>query len=194
MADLPGDARLVELEDGGVLNVVELGSPKSYPLMLLAEQLGVRLFNMAMVSLPVIVVMGMLYGLEAPATIPHGILFVFYLGLSMLILMLTGIIVGLLAFWVLDAHALEWFLRGLLAVLSGGLVPLWFFPSGLAEVAHALPFSWITYHPLAAYLGRYDLASSLANLLIGVGWLCVLGGVVTLLWSRACRQVVVQGG
>ena len=35
MADLPGDARLVELEDGGVLNVVELGSPKAYPLMLL---------------------------------------------------------------------------------------------------------------------------------------------------------------
>ena len=33
MADLPGDARLVELEDGGVLNVVELGSPKAYPLM-----------------------------------------------------------------------------------------------------------------------------------------------------------------
>jgi proline iminopeptidase len=35
MADLPGEARLVELEDGGVLNVVELGSQKAYPLMLL---------------------------------------------------------------------------------------------------------------------------------------------------------------
>ena len=35
MADLPGEARLVELEDGGVLNVVELGSQKGYPLMLL---------------------------------------------------------------------------------------------------------------------------------------------------------------
>ncbi|MFB9953184.1 ABC transporter permease [Rhizobium puerariae] len=168
--------------------------PASYPLMLLAQQLGARLFSMMAVSLPVILVMGLLYGLEAPASVPHGVLFIFYLALSTLILMLTGIIVGLLAFWVLDAHALEWLLRGLLAVLSGGLVPLWFFPAGLAGIAHALPFSWITYQPMAVYLGRLDFGASLAQLLIGVVWLCILGGIATLLWSRACRLVVVQGG
>jgi proline-specific peptidase len=35
MADPPGEAHLVELEDGGVLNVVEVGSKGGYPLMLL---------------------------------------------------------------------------------------------------------------------------------------------------------------
>src|SRR4249920_3386402 len=35
MADHPGDAHLVELEDGGVLNVVEVGSATGYPVMLL---------------------------------------------------------------------------------------------------------------------------------------------------------------
>jgi proline iminopeptidase len=35
MAEHAGDAKLVELEDGGVLNVVEVGSKNGYPLMLL---------------------------------------------------------------------------------------------------------------------------------------------------------------
>ncbi len=168
--------------------------PVGYPLMLLCEQLGARLFNMALVSFPVIVITAIFLGVEPPASALHGILFPFYLVLSILILMLTGTAVGILAFWVLDAHALEWFQRGLLAVFSGGLVPLWFFPPGLAEIANALPFAWITYHPMAVYLGQHDPGSALSNLGIGIGWLCLLAGLVALLWSRACRQVVVQGG
>ena len=35
MAEHAGDAKLVELEDGGVLNVVEVGSKSGHPLMLL---------------------------------------------------------------------------------------------------------------------------------------------------------------
>jgi ABC-2 type transport system permease protein len=108
--------------------------------------------------------------------------------------MLSGILIGLFSFWVFDAHSLEWFMRGILAVLSGGLVPIWFFPKGLAEVAHVLPFSWITYHPMAVYLGERDLAASSLTLLAGGAWVLVLAGAVSFVWSRACGQVVVQGG
>ncbi|WP_377297356.1 ABC transporter permease [Rhizobium sp. SGZ-381] len=192
------DATMIVRDVGATIRTGAIGSsllrPMHYPVMLLAEQIGVRLFDWLLISLPVIVIMGSIYGLQPPASLAHALLFVGYVVVSLAILMGFAILVGLLSFWVFDAHALEWFMRGLLAVLSGGLVPIWFYPQGLAEVAHALPFSWIAYHPLAAYLGQRDLAGDLLILAAGAGWAAVFAFAVAFIWSRACAQVVVQGG
>lgn len=192
------DATMIVRDIGTTIRTGAIGSsllrPASYPMMLMAEQLGTRLFDWLFISVPVIVIMGLIYGLQPPASLPHALLFIGYLAVSVVIVMLTATLVGLFSFWVFDAHSLEWFMRGLLAVLSGGLVPIWFFPGGLADVARALPFSWITYHPMAVYLGQHDLFWSVQHLLIGLGWVAALALAVTVVWSRACRQVVVQGG
>jgi ABC-2 type transport system permease protein len=192
------DATMIVREVGGTIRTGAIGStllrPVAYPVMLLAEQLGSRFFDWLMTSLPVIVIMGLIYGVQPPASMGHGLLFLGFLVVSLGILMLSAILVGLFSFWVFDAHSLEWFMRGILAVLSGGLVPIWFFPKGLAEVAHVLPFSWITYHPMAVYLGERDLMTSLLYLLAGGAWVAVLTLAVSFVWSRACGQVVVQGG
>jgi ABC-2 type transport system permease protein len=192
------DATMIVRDVGSTIRTGAIGStllrPVAYPLMLLAEQLGSRFFDWLMTSLPVIVVMGLIYGMEPPASLGHGLLFLGFVVVSLGVMMLFGILMGLFSFWVFDAHSLEWFMRGLLAVFSGGLVPIWFFPAGLAEVAHVLPFSWITYHPMAVYLGERDLAASFLHLLAGGAWVAVLALAVSFVWSRACGQVVVQGG
>ncbi|MBP1847744.1 ABC-2 type transport system permease protein [Rhizobium petrolearium] len=192
------DATMIVRDVGTTIRTGAIGAtllrPVGYPLMLLAEQLGARFFDWLLISLPVIAIMGFCYGLQLPASFGHGILFVGFLFVSLAVLMLTGILLGLFSFWVFDAHSLEWFMRGALATLSGGLVPIWFFPAGLATVAHVLPFSWITYHPMAVYLGARDLASSALYLVAGGGWVMALGLAVAFVWSRACGQVVVQGG
>ncbi len=52
-------------------------------------------------------------------------------------------------------------MRGLLAVLSA--VSFHLVLSGRFWRGRAfLPFSWITYHPMAVYLGQRDLMTSLA--------------------------------
>jgi ABC-2 type transport system permease protein len=192
------DATMIVRDVGATIRTGAIGAtllrPASYPLMLLAEQLGARFFEWALVALPVIVIMGLTYGLLPPASLLHALLFIGYLAVSPAVLMLAGILVGLLSFWVFDAHSLEWFMRGFLAVFAGGLVPIWFFPAGLGAVAHFMPFSWITYHPMAVYLGEYDLATSAAYLAAGLGWAGLLTLLVAFVWSRACRVVVVQGG
>ncbi|MCO5733549.1 ABC-2 family transporter protein [Rhizobium sp. SSA_523] len=192
------DATMIVRDVGGTIRTGAIGSsllrPMAYPVMLLAEQLGTRLFDWLMTSLPVIVIMGLIYGIEPPASAGHALLFLGFVLVSLAVMMLFGILIGLFSFWVFDAHSLEWFMRGLLGVFSGGLVPIWFFPKGLAEVAHVLPFAWITYHPMTVYLGERDLASSALYLLAGGAWAAVLALAVSLVWSRACGQVVVQGG
>lgn len=192
------DATMIVRDVGTTIRTGAIGAtllrPVNYPVMLLTEQLGSRLFDWVMTSLPVIAIMGLIYGVQPPASLGHAILFLGFLAVSLAILMLSAILIGLFSFWVFDAHSLEWFLRGLLTVLSGGLVPIWFFPSGLAKVAYVLPFSWITYHPMAIYLGERDVMTGIGYLAAGMGWSVVLGGLVAFVWSLACRQVVVQGG
>ncbi|MBB2674357.1 UNVERIFIED_ORG: ABC-2 type transport system permease protein [Rhizobium esperanzae] len=192
------DAALVVREIGAAIRTGQIGNtlirPASFPVMLFAENLGPRLFNFAAVCTPVIIIFSLLYGLLPPASLAHGLLFIGYVAVSITLLLLISILFGLLSFWVFDAHSLEWFMRGFGALLSGGLVPLWFFPPVLAETAHVLPFAWITYYPMAVYLGQLDLVSSLTYLAVGLCWIAGLVGLIAALWSRACRRIVVQGG
>ncbi|WP_078057914.1 ABC transporter permease [Rhizobium rhizosphaerae] len=192
------DAALIVREIGAAIRSGQIGAtlmrPVSFPGMLFAEQLGPRLLQFAVVCLPVIAILASVYGIQPPASPGHFLLFVAHVALSTTLLFLIAIFFGLLSFWVLEAHSLEWFMRGLTALLSGGLVPLWFFPPALGAFAHALPFAWITYYPMACYLGRADLFTSTLLFAAGVGWALVLGACIAVLWRLTTRRVTVQGG
>lgn len=181
-----------EIRSGDVVN--QLLKPFSYPLALFARQVGSRVFDSLVLGVPVLLVMALIFGLEPPASLEHGLLFVLYCLVSVGMIMGVGIVFGLLSFWILDAHALEWFMRGMVAILSGGFVPLWFFPEGVGEVLAALPFAWITFHPMATYLGQVELPTSAMLLVAGFAWLSVLAGFIAWLWSRTTTRLTVQGG
>jgi ABC-2 type transport system permease protein len=173
---------------------VYLLKPLRYPLMLFSAECGNLGFGFLALVAPVTIISGLLYGFMPPATFAHGLLFVTVWAVGFLILFLCAAIAGLLSFWLMTAFALEWLLSALLALLSGRIVPLWFFPPEAAAVLNYLPFAWIAFHPTAVYLGQVDLAGALALLAMGLGWVVVLAGVVALLWSRASRRLIVQGG
>lgn len=181
-----------DIRSGNV--VTQLMRPYSYPASLFARQFGSRMFEMLAIGLPVIVVMGAVYGLQPPASFGHGVLFLLSVALSLYILFALATMVGLIGFWVMDMLALDWFLRGTLALLSGGMVPLWFYPQAVADVARYLPFSWIGFYPMTIYLGQTNLAASAISFLFGCCWAAILTGIVGLIWRFACRRMVVQGG
>lgn len=192
------DATQIMREIGGDIrsgNVVShLMRPYSYPASLFARQLGVRAHEMLMIGLPVAVLMGAFYGFQPPASIGHAVLFALSLILSLFLLFSFSIAVSMIGFWVMDMLALEWFMRGTLALFSGGLVPLWFYPDAVVNAVLYLPFAWISFYPLAIYLGQLDLASSVLHLVYGLGWAAVSAAFVALMWRAACRRMVVQGG
>ncbi len=192
------DATQILREIGGDIrsgNVVShLMRPYHYQASLFARQLGVRGHEMLMIGLPVAVVMGSFYGFQPPASIGHGVLFIVSLLLSLFLLFTLSIAISMIGFWVMDMLAIEWFMRGTLALFSGGLVPLWFYPDAVVNAVLYLPFAWITFYPLAIYLGQLDLAESLLHLVYGFGWAVVSATLVALMWRAACRRMVVQGG
>jgi ABC-2 type transport system permease protein len=173
---------------------VYLLKPLRYPIYLFATECGNLGYRLATVAAPVVVVVALVYGLRPPASLFHGLMFLPYWALSFTILFLLAALCGLLSFWLLTAFSLEWLLQGILSLLSGIYIPLWFFPDAVAEIIRFLPVSWIGFHPIAVYLGKTPVGDTLLFLALGAGWALLLAAAVGALWQRAALRITVQGG
>lgn len=173
---------------------IYLLKPLHYPGLLLANQFGNYAFDQLTITLPVAIIIALTAGLLPPASLAHGLFFLAFWALSWAMLFTIATLTALLAFWILTAFSLDWFLRGVMALASGWIVPLWFMPSALATTLGYLPFAWVSYYPTAVYLGRLDIPAAATHLAIGFLWLAILGACLAWLWSRARRRLIVQGG
>ncbi|UYO01007.1 MAG: ABC-2 family transporter protein [Devosia sp.] len=168
--------------------------PLHYPLAVMASHVGHYVFELVTIVLPVVIIVGLTVGVLPPASLFHGVMFVAYWINSWLIMFCLAAICGLLAFWLLTAFSLEWFLTGILLLASGLVVPMWFLPPALAASFSYLPFAWGFYYPAAVYLGKLDPMASVLHLGIGIGWLAILALCLAWLWSKARHRMIVQGG
>ncbi|MDO3434664.1 ABC-2 family transporter protein [Rhizobium sp. CBN3] len=173
---------------------VWLLKPLSYPLYLFANECGSFSYRLATQVIPTVVFTALIYGMLAPASLFHGLMFAVFWSLSFVLIFLMSALFGLIAFWLMTSFSLDWILGALLHLFSGLLVPFWFFPEPLATIARHLPFAWVVYYPNAVYLGRLSVADTWLHLGLGFGWagLFLLG--VLWLWRLASRRITVQGG
>lgn len=173
---------------------VYLLKPLRYPLYLFAAECGNLVFKLAVAVAPVVIIAALTYGMLPPASLFHGLMFAAFWALSFGILFLLSALCGLLAFWLLTGFSLEWILQGILTLLSGTAIPLWFFPEPVAAVVRFLPFAWVGYHPIAVYLGKTSVPETWLLLGIGLSWAALLAGAVAVLWRQAALRITVQGG
>jgi ABC-2 type transport system permease protein len=173
---------------------VYLLKPLHYPFYLLASHVGSFLFEFVTVTLPVAVIVALAFGLLPPASLFHGLVFLAFWALSFAMLFVLVLLLGLAAFWMMTTQSLDWFFGSIMTLLSGGLVPLWFFPAWLAAIAGHLPFAWVSYYPAAVYLGQLEPARAVLYLVIGMMWLGALTVGLVALWAKARHRLVVQGG
>ncbi|HET6214512.1 MAG TPA: ABC-2 family transporter protein, partial [Micromonosporaceae bacterium] len=103
-------------------------------------------------------------------------------------------LVGMAAFWTLEISGISTLYRLVSQFFAGTMVPLTFFPGALRTLADALPFRFMGYVPAATYVGALSGADLVHALIAQIGWLLALAGIVWLVWRRAYRRVVVQGG
>lgn len=78
--------------------------------------------------------------------------------------------------------------------LSGGIIPLAFFPENIRRVLELTPFPSMQSTPLMIFCGTLGGGDIVPALLLQVFWLVILVGVGQALMHRALRRVVVQGG
>ncbi|MBT5022249.1 hypothetical protein HOK51_00810 [Candidatus Woesearchaeota archaeon] len=118
--------------------------------------------------------------------------------LASIMIFLISFAIGTTSFWLKRIQGLRRFKRGIILLLSGGLLPLTFFPTWWTNVSHFLPFEYIRYVPINIYLGKYSLTGSgFENVFITLAtqliWVIILFVLCKLLWNLAIKKFAGAG-
>ncbi|WP_277678925.1 ABC transporter permease [Gracilibacillus dipsosauri] len=181
-----------ELKTGKI--AIYLIKPVLYPLFLIAENIGRALYRFIFTAIPTMIICIFIFEVHTPFSFMHGFAFIIALFLGIIISFLIGYFIALVSFWFLTTFALDWSLGALMTVFSGSFFPLWFFPPTWRFFAEILPFQFLGFIPAAIYLGEIPKEQLFQTLFIGCSWTILLVIMVILLWKKAMKRLIIQGG
>ena len=159
-----------------------------------AEDIGSIIALVFQNLLPILIIGSLLIKvplMKDPNDLP---LFLFSVLLSFLINWLIAALFGMIAFTAVNIDALIQVKKHMIRLLSGSIIPIWFFPEIVSKALSALPFVYIYQLPLSIYIGKGSTADHLAGIRVQMIWLLLLTGVFLYVQKRAVRKVMVQGG
>jgi ABC-2 type transport system permease protein len=113
---------------------------------------------------------------------------------SFAILWLMSAMVGMVSFWVAELGNLGMVKDAFVRMLSGSLVPLWFFPAGVQNISEWLPFQYTYQTPIGIYIGMTSASDAVKAIGIQGLWIGILSLLLAWIWKRARSKVMVQGG
>ncbi|QYR21924.1 ABC-2 family transporter protein [Paenibacillus sp. sptzw28] len=160
----------------------------------LADDLGGSLSNLVNKVLPLILFASLFFGVPLPASLTGFLLFIPSCLLSYGILWLLSALVGLIAFWVMELGNMGIVKDSIVRVLSGSIVPLWFFPESVQNVSKFLPFQYTFQTPLGIYIGETGPAAALSSMAVQAVWIGILFLLLAAFWKKTKTKTLIQGG
>jgi len=170
----------------------DLMKPISQPLYWFSDGFGQTLFH-ALTIVPSLAFALFLVHIDVPSP---GVFaaFAFSFVLGYFVNFLLNFCMNIIAFWTLEAFALQMMVRWASDLLSGQILPLEFFPGILGTIVQGLPFAAIYSTPLRIYIGELPASAWPAAMGVQAAWLVLFAGISTLAWRFAERRIIVQGG
>lgn len=185
--------RITESVKTGAI-AVDLMRPVNIFGVFFAENMGSVTALFFQNLLPIFVIGSLFIKLPAPRGTFEFVLFMLSLVLAFCINWYLSVIFGMFSFKVIEMSALIQVKKHLVRLLSGSMIPLWFFPNWLKGVLECLPFPYIYQMPLSIYVGQYTNESLVRGLTIQALWVIVLMFIESRLEKQAIKHVMVQGG
>lgn len=172
--------------------VVDLLRPMGYLAQTLWFEIGINVFGILISVVPVFLLGFVFFGLQVA---PWYVFVAFFLSLvfGFLIAFMLSFLVGITAFWFKEISGLRRVRRALVLFLSGGMIPLTFFPLVFQRVFEFLPFQYIRYTSINIYLQKYALQGVLLQLGIQLVWVLVLLFLVVRIWNTAVIKFSGEG-
>ncbi len=158
------------------------------------EELGTITASALLCGLPILVVGSIFIVVPLPADAMHALLFACSFLLSFLINWLFAALFSLLAFVTINMSPLLQIKKHVLRLLSGGIIPIWFFPQWAQNLLRALPFVYIYQLPLELYIGRLSVPDALRQMGLQLFWVLILLIVFFYVQKRTMEKILVQGG
>lgn len=159
-----------------------------------AEDIGTIIALTLQNILPILLIGSLLIKVPKMADLCDLPLFVLSVLLSFFINWFLAALFGMMAFSAVNIDALIQVKKHLIRLISGSIIPLWFFPDPIANVLKFLPFPYIYQLPLSIYIGRGTRAEIFTGMEIQLAWAVVLFLVFLFAQKQITRKVMVQGG
>ncbi len=144
--------------------------------------------------IPILVIGSLFIKVPTPASVEAMGFFFISLFMSFCINWFMAVIFGMVSFKVINMDALIQVKKHLIRLLSGSIIPIWFFPEGLRQLLSFLPFVYLYQLPLDIYIGRYTYESLTRGLFVQALWVLVLYMMFAFFKKKAQNKVMIQGG
>lgn len=162
--------------------------------MYLAEDLGEITISLCQKALPLLLISAVLIQVPIPASGLYFLLFLVSVILSFFINWLIAVSFSMITFFVISMGPLRQIKNSLIRILSGSIIPLWFFPENIQTVMRFLPFMYLYQLPLSIYIGKLTLVEVLRQLGLQSIWVLILYVVFKMIQKKVLSHVLVQGG
>ena len=175
----------------------ELCRPCDLYSMWFIKNMAIRLSRVVLRCVPILLVAALLpdpFGLRLPVSWSAALLFPLSMALGFLVMVAFTMLVYISAFYTISANGVRILVTSVLEFLTGGVLPIPFFPDWLRPVMYALPFGSMQNTPYLIYVGHFSRADALKSMCLQVFWLIVLVLIGKGWMNRAEKKVVVQGG
>jgi len=160
----------------------------------LADDLGSAISSLVNKALPLFIIASLLFDPPMPDSTLSFILFLPSSLLSYAILWLLSALVGLIAFWVMELGNLGIVKDAIIKILSGSIVPLWFFPDWMQRISAFLPFQYTFQTPIGIYIGFINPQDAFIAMLVQLVWVVVLLVALHFFWKVTKTKTLIQGG
>lgn len=125
--------------------------------------------------------------LMLPSSLLNGLMFLVFFFINGFLANLINIMIGTLGFWSTEVTHLKLVSTQLISLMSGGLIPLAFFPQSVQNVLNYLPFKYLVEFPINVYLGKISPTELLPNLTILILWVILFYIVSKILFLKGLR-------
>jgi ABC-2 type transport system permease protein len=134
------------------------------------------------------------YRMSLPPDVGLFMLFLLSTILALGVVVAFAMLMYITLFYTLSQRGVRIIVTALTTFLSGGVIPLPFFPARVLAVVEWLPFAAMQNMPLRIYSGNIAGTDALKGIAFQVFWLAALILIGKLTMGRALKKVIVQGG
>lgn len=165
-------------------------SPYSYHFWRLGAQVMLETLLKIVVILPLL----FLIGYALPFSVPHILLFLFYLPFIFWFAFHQLTIVSLISFWITESWAIRWSMSSIFRLLSGLLIPIAFFPETIKNVMLMLPYPHLAYTPIMLVQQSISLTQAVYSLGILFFWCIAIWFIKEIIWYQGLKVYESNGG
>ncbi len=134
------------------------------------------------------------YRMSLPLGVGQFFLFLLSVVLALCVVVAFAMLMYISLFYTLSHRGVRVIVTALTTFLSGGVIPLPFFPAPVLAVVRLLPFAAMQNMPLLIYSGNIAGLEALKGIVFQLFWLAALFVIGQLTMQHSLKRVIVQGG